>query len=816
MRPVLFNFKIWFTGLILLAQNICSGPPAFAAEALSKTEQAFLKSKNEIVFVSQSNYPPFEFVDQSGEHTGMSIELARWIATEFGFKARFTDTHFQQAQRDVLSGSADVLTSLFYSKKRDRVFDFTHMIFEVPASVFVSSIRLDILGINDLEGKRIAMQEGDYAKEFLESENISFFHVETLNFIEAIDKVITNEADALIGDEQIVLYDIYKNQKSNQIKKVGMPLYIGQNCMAVSESNSVLLDILNKGIREAQKQGVLDKINQKWIGTRYTKDESVFSKYFAHVALAAGLIAGLAVLIWLWNVRLRNAVRIKTKVLMERERALVKNEQKLKAILEASPDPMVLYDSKGHPQYLNPEFTKVYGWTLDELKQKKIPYVPEEEEELTRLKIKEIYSSGVPLTFETRRYTRDKKLLDVILSAAITKNDQEEPDGLVVNLTDISEKKRLEAQIEQTQKMESLGTLAGGIAHDFNNLLSGIYGYLDLALKKTTEPTVARYITKAFQSSDRAKGLTHQLLTFSKGGAPVKTIEPLVPFLQETTRFAMSGASASCKFNIQDSLWMCDYDKNQIAQVVDNIVINACHAMPSGGMVTVTAVNLKISEKEHPLLSPGAYVKISIADTGIGIPRKYLSRIFDPFFTTKQKGSGLGLATSYSIVKRHGGTIEVSSEPETGTCFDIYLPATGESGGPLGRQSDIDFQGSGTVLIMDDETSICEMLSEMISMMGFSTVIAHDGKTAVDLFKTRHAQKDPFSAIILDLTVPGGMGGKKAVEKIRELDQTIPVFVSSGYSEDAAIANPEHFGFTASLEKPFSLSELSRTFALHL
>lgn len=807
------KWKTWSVGLIFMVVWASSSLCAAFAQNLTPEEKAFLRGKEEIIFISQTMYPPFEFVDQDNEHTGMSIELARWIATEFGFKARFVNTHFQQAQKEVLSGKADVLTSFFFSPKRDDLFDFTQMIFEVPASIFVSSQRLDILGIKDLKGKRIAMQEGDYAKEFLEAEQIDFIHVPTLNFAEAIDRVIANEADALIGDEQIVLYDIFKNLKNDQIKKVGEPLYVGQNCMAVMESNTVLLGILNKGINEARKSGVLDKINQKWIGTQYQVSESIFIRYALYFFLFAGLIAGIVLLIWLWNVRLRSAVRSKTQALVQRERELVKNEQRLKAILEASPNPMVMYDSKGFPQYLNPEFTQIFGWTLDELHHQKIPYVPEEEKAITGQKIDEIYRTGVPLTFETRRYTKQGKLLDVILSAAITKNDLEEPDGLVVNLTDISEKKKLEAQIEQTQKIESLGTLAGGIAHDFNNLLSGVYGYLDLALQKTSNPDVVNYIEKAFQSSERAKGLTHQLLTFSKGGTPIKKVESLIPFLQETTRFAMSGSNVSCGFDLQKDLWMCDFDKNQIAQVIDNIVINACHAMPSGGTITVTAMNQDIRENDHPLLAPGPYVKISIEDAGIGIPKRYLGRIFDPFFTTKQQGSGLGLATSYSIIKRHGGAIDVTSEPGSRTCFDIYLPATGESGTVVRKKYATEFRGTGKVLIMDDEPAICEMLSKMVSILGFSCVVTHDGEAAVAQFRNSLENQDPFAAVVLDLTVPGKMGGKEAVTKIRELDQTIPVFVASGYSEDMAIADPEQFGFTGSLEKPFSFSELSQIFA---
>ncbi|THB80283.1 MAG: PAS domain S-box protein [Desulfobacteraceae bacterium] len=791
-------------------------PGQASCEELSKEELLFLKSEQPIIFVSQTRYPPFEFIDNQGERTGMCLELGRWIATEFGFQAKFYDTHFHQAQEDVITGEADVLTSLFYSKKRDVHFEFTQMIFEVPASIFVSARRVDIKNVQDLEGMRIAIQKGDYAKEFLEGRDINFKHIPANDFSEAIDLLVGFKADAIIGDEQIVMYEIFKSKRADLVKMVGEPLYIGRNCMAVANENKILAGILSKGIRAAQSHGVMDKINKKWLGTHYSSAQPARPQYIFHVSVGSAVVIAMIVLIWLWNVRLRNAVRIKTEELTRREEALMQSERKLKAILEASPDPMVLYDVQGHPQYINPVFTKVFGWTLEELKDRRIPYVPPEEESLAREKIGQIYSSGQPLSFETRRITKDRQILDIILSAAVTKDEDEKPNGMVVNLTDITKQKALEAQFEQAQKIESLGTLAGGIAHDFNNLLSGIYGYLDLALKLTTQADVARYLTKAFQSSDRAKGLTQQLLTFSKGGAPVKKVDTLIPFIEETTQFALSGSSISCEFSIPNELWMCDYDSNQIAQVIDNIVINACHSMPDQGVLKVAAINLDLSGQQHPMLDGSRYVRISISDSGVGIPRQHLNRIFDPFFTTKQQGSGLGLATSYSIVKRHGGIIEVESEPEKGSVFHIYLPATGQTGEASVEKEDMNYQGYGRILIMDDEEDIRDMLSDMLELMGFSCTGARDGEHALDLFTRAVQDSDPFRAAILDLTVPGGMGGKETIARLRELDGQIPVFVASGYSDDSVIADPDRFGFTASLEKPFMVTDLIRVFKTYL
>jgi len=249
---------------------------------------------------------------------------------------------------------------------------------------------------------------------------------------------------------------------------------------------------------------------------------------------------------------------------------------------------------------------------------------------------------------------------------------------------------------------------------------------------------------------------------------------------------------------------------------IDNIIINAHHAMPSGGKIQVTATNVIVKEKEHPILFPGNYVKISISDTGTGIPEKYISRIFDPFFTTKQTGSGLGLATGYFIIKRHGGIIDVESEPGIGTTFHTFIPSAKIQKISEEKIVESRYRGSGRILILDDEEIIQEMLIDMLESLGFTTTSTSEGSQTVQAFKKASKQNNPFRAVILDLTVPGGMGGKKVVKEIRKTDKRIPVFVVSGYSADAAIAKPGEFGFTASLEKPFKVAELTRMFEQHL
>lgn len=374
---------------------------------------------------------------------------------------------------------------------------------------------------------------------------------------------------------------------------------------------------------------------------------------------------------------------------------------------------------------------------------------------------------------------------------------------------DITERKRMEEALIKTQKLESLGILAGGIAHDFNNLMGGIFGYIDIASEKVTDEKATQYLAKAMNAIGRARALTQQLLTFAKGGAPILQINNLFPFVQETAQFALSGANVSCNFHVPDDLWACNFDKNQIGQVIDNLIINAQQAMPVGGAIEVIARNITLAENEHPLLLQGNYVKLSVKDTGVGIPNEVISKIFDPFFTTKTKGQGLGLTTCYSIIHRHGGSLDVESEPGKGSTFTMYLPATTKSASSEEvTNADNMHTGSGTFLIMDDEELIRDTIRNMLETIGYSVVCKENGTEAVDFFNTEIKSGRTFAGMIFDLTVPGAMGGKTAVEMIRKTNKEIPVFVASGYADDPVMKNPTEFGFMASICKPFRKSEL--------
>ncbi|MBI9101756.1 MAG: response regulator [Spirochaetales bacterium] len=297
-------------------------------------------------------------------------------------------------------------------------------------------------------------------------------------------------------------------------------------------------------------------------------------------------------------------------------------------------------------------------------------------------------------------------------------------------------------------------------------------------------------------------------MTFSKGGTPICKVETLFPFIKETVNFALSGSNIIGQFDIQQDLRNCNIDKNQIGQVIDNIIINASQAMPLGGQIDLRAKNVSLKDGEHALLVAGEYVKITIKDYGIGIPPQMLTRIFDPFFTTKPKGHGLGLATCYSIVKKHGGCIDVESEQGTGSTFHIYLPATAEAENSMVTKSTRSFHGAGTFVVMDDEEIIRDTIGAILKRIQFKVVFKNNGQDMLEFLTDEIKANRKIAGMIFDLTIPGAMGGKEAIKEVRKLKLDIPVFVSSGYAEDPVMANPTEYGFTASIAKPFRVSEL--------
>ncbi|MCX8122861.1 MAG: PAS domain S-box protein [Spirochaetes bacterium] len=500
------------------------------------------------------------------------------------------------------------------------------------------------------------------------------------------------------------------------------------------------------------------------------------------------------------------------------EDALYEEKEKLQITLQSIGDGVIATDTQGKVVIINAAAQRLTGYSQIEAEGKPLTEIFTIIHELSgkplENPVEKVLATGkvYELSNHTVLVAKDGTRRIIADSAAPIKDASGNILGVVLVFRDMTEKLQLIEQSQRAQRLESLGILAAGIAHDFNNILEGVFGYIGLANAYVKDANISDLLSQALKSIQRAKGLTGQLLTFSKGGQPVKKVQSIIPLLEDTVQFAISGSNIKAQFYFDENLNNANFDYNQIAQVIENVVINAVQAMPMGGTITVSANNVSFSGNEHPLLE-GDYIRITIADEGVGIPKDLLPKIFDPFFTTKSLGQGLGLATSYSIITRHNGTIEVESEPGKGTTVYIYLPASKSRVQDVQKKEEKKILKGGKILILDDEPTMRQIMLQFLEHLGFEGVAVDNGNDAIEIFLREKEKGRPFDALIFDMTIKGGMGGKEAIAEIRKYDSKVPAFVMSGYSEDYVMVHPQEHGFNAGISKPFTLEELEALLA---
>ena len=513
------------------------------------------------------------------------------------------------------------------------------------------------------------------------------------------------------------------------------------------------------------------------------------------------------------NARLYEKGQKEIAIRKKTEAALRESENRYRTVLEANPDSVIVYDMEGRVTYFNPTFTRVFGWSLEERLGKKMDmFVPEEDWPTTNTMIEKVLAGEDVSGIETRRYTKAGDILPVSISGAIFNDRDGNPAGSVVNLRDIGEQKRLEAKIQQSQKMEAIGTLAGGIAHDYNNLLMGILGNLSL-ISLDLEPNHPYFmklknIEKYVQSG---ADLTKQLLGFAKGGKyEVKPVDINDLVEKSSEMFSRTKKEIRIHRKYQKEIWSVDVDSNQIEQVLLNLYVNAGQAMPGGGNIYLRTNNITLNQDHIRDFSAksGHYVKISVKDTGVGMDGNTLKRIFDPFFTTKDRsmGTGLGLASAYGIIKNHGGMINAHSVIGQGSTFDVYLPASSKE---IIRKEHVNreaLKGSETILLIDDEGIVIDVGGQILERLGYRAVTARSGKEAIEIYR---ANKNKINIVILDVIMPD-MGGGETYDRLKKINPDIKVLLSSGYSINGQASEIMNRGCNGFIQKPFNVEQLSR------
>lgn len=500
------------------------------------------------------------------------------------------------------------------------------------------------------------------------------------------------------------------------------------------------------------------------------------------------------------------------------EEALRQSEEKFRTFFEMSPTGIIIYPIESAPlnknltfSTFNPAFHSFFGYTREELSLLSIAELshPEDMGENIDLHKEVLEGKSDSYRMEKRYIKKNGDIVWGYINSTILRNSHGKPSHIMTILVDITEHKKIEEEQLKIQKLESVGILAGGIAHDFNNIMTSIVGNIALAkMSSGVQKNIFEILTDAEEACHRAKDLTAQLLTFSKGGTPIRRMACIAKQLKDSARIVLRGADVECKFSIPQDLWAVVIDEGQINQVIFNLIINARQAMPEGGTILISAENVIIDDQSVLPLLNREYVKVSIKDQGIGIPKEHLQKIFDPYFTTKQKGHGLGLSSTYSIIKNHDGYIDVESVTGAGTTFHIYLPAVRGQGTLEADKKPVIIEGEGRILLMDDDENILTTVRKTLMQIGYKVELAKDGAQAIDLYK-KAMPSDPFDAVIMDLTIREGMGGEEAVGKLLVIDPEARVIVSSGYSTDTVMANYKKHGFCSVITKPYQIEALS-------
>ena len=503
----------------------------------------------------------------------------------------------------------------------------------------------------------------------------------------------------------------------------------------------------------------------------------------------------------------------------ERTAELRELTENFRILLSSLAEGVVSAGSDGDVRFLNPAAERLTGWTdaeakgrhlsevltvLDEQTQEPLPLHPDK---LSARAGKASLTAVVCSRTDLRRL--------VALRVSGLRSEQGVPQGLVIVLRDVTVERELEDQRLRHQKIESVGLLAGGIAHDFNNILTGILGNISIARIQIPPGTQsATALDSAERACVRAQALTRQLLTFAKGGAPLKKLLRIEDTVREAAILALRGSSVKLSLRVSPDIHAVEADEGQIVQVVNNLALNSKQAMPQGGEITIVIDNAAVSDKDGLPLTPGAYVCVAVRDTGVGIPPEQLPKVFDPYFTTKELGSGLGLASAHSIIHRHGGHISAVSNPGHGACFTFWLPAVPESQhlaseglaetAPLGAKS---------LLILDDEKMVRDVLCQMLEMLGHRAIAASTSQEAFEAFDSARGSGAPFDAIFVDLTMPGDLSGESVIQVLRERDREAKVIVMSGYSNNPVMANYRELGLQGALSKPFTLDVVKEILA---
>ncbi|MCX8026596.1 MAG: transporter substrate-binding domain-containing protein [Thermodesulfovibrionales bacterium] len=626
------------------------------------------KGYSSIRVVIDDNYPPYTFRDKDNQLQGISIDRWKLWEKTTGINVTIIGMDWSKAQEFMMAGNADVIDTIFKNPERERIYSFSKPYARIDVPIFVHKNIQGISSVNELQGFTVGVKEGDAVVGILRSKGIHSLEL-FKNYETLINAVKEKRIWVFSVDRPPAYYLLHKLGIADDIMETEI-LYTGEFHMAVLKGNERLLNVIEAGFEQIDKTE-LERIDEKWIGKPIIS--GINYRIVRYILLGLLIIAALLVF---WNILLRRAVENKTQQLtmaFESLRSSQRNLMLMNFAVDSSYDMVFRINKDGVIDYVNTTTCKQLKYDYDELISRNISDLTTKPKRLLDIlnRIDLIKRTNIEMDFI------DKDGVVFPTHLTLTCFEYEGDTFIYAFAKDISDIKAFEREVIKKERIESLGLLAGGIAHDFNNLLTVIVGNLSLLrMKSLNDDETLSFIDKAEMASEKARELTGKLSIFSKGGAPVKQTASLKHIINETVSFAITGKKVVCEVLIDEGIKEVDVDVTQIHQVLHNLIVNAIQAMPDEGKITIKAYNHFIDEKTRLPLPAGEYVKIEISDTGKGISPEHLQRIFDPYFTTKPDGSGLGLATVYSIINKHDGHISVNSEVGKGTTFFIYLPVS--------------------------------------------------------------------------------------------------------------------------------------------